>query len=74
VQIHAAILAAAESIRATKFPAMLSTAALVAGKPVGSNPGEKRDLGLFHLQRGGLGPRKRQNNNFLDGALHFVIC
>jgi hypothetical protein len=74
VQVHATILAAAESIRATKFRAMFSTRARVAGKPVGSNPGEMRDLGLFRLQRGGFGPRKRQNNNFLDGALHFVIC
>jgi hypothetical protein len=74
VQIHAAILAAAESIRAMKFHAMFPAAASVAGKPVGSNPGEMRDLDLFHLQRRGFGLRKRQNNNFLDGALHFVIC
>jgi hypothetical protein len=74
VQIHAAILAAVESIRATKFRATFSTTASVAGKPVGSNPGEMGDLGLFHLQRRGFGLRKRQNNNFLDGALHFVIC
>jgi hypothetical protein len=30
--------------------------------------------GRFHLEAGGFTIPKRQNNNFLDGALHFVIC
>jgi len=74
VQVHAAILAAVESIRATKFRTRFSTVAFIAGKPVGSNPGEKRKSTFFHLQEGGFTARKRQNNNFLDCALHFVIC
>jgi hypothetical protein len=74
VQIHAPILAAAESIRATKFRSAFSAASFIAGKPVGSNPGEMRQTGLFHLESGGFSAPKRQNNNFLDCALHFVIC
>ena len=75
VQIHAAILAAAESIRATKFRShVLDERRSIAGKPVGSNPAEMRETGLFHLESGGFTAPKRQNNNFLDCALHFVIC
>jgi hypothetical protein len=51
MQIHAPILAAAESIRATKFRSTFSTASFIAGKPVGSNPGEMR-------KNGSLSPRK----------------
>jgi len=69
-----AILAAAESLRAAKFPSLIAMAAPIAGKPVGSNPGEMRETALFHLESGGFKRRKRQNNNFLDDALHFVIC
>jgi len=29
---------------------------------------------LIHLQSWGFTSPKRQNNNFLDSALHFVIC
>jgi hypothetical protein len=32
------------------------------------------EAAVVHLERGGFTVRKRQNNNFLDGALHFVIC
>jgi hypothetical protein len=74
MQIHPAILAAQESIPATKFRRSRATAVLIAGKPVGSNPGEMQKSSGFPLQRGGFSARKRQNNNFLDCALHFVIC
>jgi hypothetical protein len=66
MQIHAAILAAPSSIPAGKFRPVSATAAGVAGKPVGSNPGEMQKSDFFHLQRGGFTARKRQNNNFLD--------
>jgi len=42
--------------------------------PLGETLGKCTETSLFHLERGGFGDPKRQNNNFLDGALHFVIC
>jgi len=42
--------------------------------PSGETLGKCPETGPFHLERGGFSDPKRQNNNFLDGALHFVIC
>jgi len=69
-----AILAATAALPTAKCRSRPATGVQIAGKPVGSNPGEKLKSALFHLQEGGFTARKRQNNNFLDCALHFVIC
>jgi hypothetical protein len=54
MQVHAPILAAAKPIPATKFRPGFAAAALVAGKPVGSNPEPNAEIGLLSPATSGL--------------------
>jgi hypothetical protein len=72
--VHGPILAAPESIGPAKFRGRVAGTAIHCGKTRCPTVRKMRKTGPIHLERGGSGVPKRQNNNFLDCALHFVIC
>jgi hypothetical protein len=74
MQVHAPILAAPESIRATKFPTARAQRPGLRENPSVQTLAERRFSERLSLQRGGFTSPKRQNNNFLDCALLSMLC
>jgi hypothetical protein len=70
----AAILAARTSLGAKSRFAIDRGRLDLRENPSGETLVKCAQTAVFHLESGGYNTLARQNNNFLDSALHFVIC
>jgi hypothetical protein len=75
VQIHGGDSRRAHAAWRVELPPFTLDRGAVSGKTRPAKPSAIAvETGFFHLESGGFTVPKRQNNKFLDGALHFVIC
>jgi len=75
MQIHGGDSRRGRAARGVELPPFTLGSRAVSGKTRPAKPSAIAvETGFFHLESGGFTVPKRQNNKFLDGALHFVIC